>query len=168
MQSSCLKRISKDILYIKTYLQDYYVYDIEENNNIVTLTIITPNYNRLEFIISDGYPFKPPISILLNGENYKYHLSTMPSRIAYLYYHPYKFHTEDTRTLNITRPECLCCNISISPERWSPIISIHNILLEIINHNRLKEQIKYKLLLKEIFDFIDCTLDIIPVIYEFL
>ena len=169
MKSSCLKRISKDIAHIKTHMQQYDVYDIEENvDKTLTLTIITPNYNRLEFTIPNDYPFKPPQSILLNGQNYRYRLKNMPSRISELYYHPYKMYLGDITISNMKRPECICCNTILCPDNWSPVVSIYHILSEITKHNKLKSSIKYKLFLKELFDSKQLTFDLFPVIYGFL
>lgn len=170
MNSSCLKRISRDILYIKTHMQEYDVYDIEDNNTTktITLIIITPNYNRLEFTIPNDYPFKPPLYLKINGQNYRYRLKNMPSRISDLYYHPYKMYPEDTTTSNMKTPECICCDTILCPDRWSPVVSIHYILTEITKHNELKSSIKYKLLLKELFDSKWLILDLLPVIYAFL
>lgn len=169
MYPTCLKRISRDILHIKTHMQEYDVYDIEEHKNkTLTITIITPNCNRLEFIIPNDYPFKPPQSILINGQNYRYRLKNMPSRIYDLYYHPYKMYPEDTTISNMKPPECLCCNTLLCPSNWSPVVSIHHILTEITKHNELKSSIKYKLLFKELFDNKKLPFDLIPVIYAFL
>jgi len=172
MNSPCSRRIPRDLLHIKTNMQEYDVCDIEDtnsNNKTIILNIITPNYNRLEFTIPNDYPFKPPIDLKINGENYRYNLKNMPKRIANLYNYPYKLYPEDITGSNIQRKECLCCSTLLCPDNWSPVVSIHDILNEITKHNELKESIKYKLLLKELFDGNKLlTFDLFRLIYGFL
>jgi len=148
--------------------------DDQKRNNYHKLhkvEIITPKQNRLLFTITKDYPFKPPVMIMWNEENYRLLLRNMPPRIYYLFYHPNDVYVgEQTRIHKHYTPECLCCKSLMCADNWSPVYMIHNILLEIEKHNGLKRSIRYKLQLKEIFDHatVRLPLELIRNVYGFL
>jgi len=171
MSSACLRRINREILLIQETFPEYEISEFTvHKDKTITLIIYTPNYNRLDFTIPHDYPFKPPLSLTINGTNYRYKLKNMPKRIDYLYYHPNKLYTDDTRSISISnnRPNCLCCTSLLCSANWSPVICLTYILKEINIHNDLKRHIMYILRLKEIFDFTILPLELFQLIYEFL
>jgi len=167
--TSCWRRLPRDIIYIKNHIQGYDIYDATENpDKTLNITMITPNQNRLDFTIPSSYPFKPPLSLHLNGKNYRYLMKKIPPRIEYLYTHPSQFYQDEINTNIPTCYECLCCKSLLCADNWSPIHSLHHILFEIHKHNDLKRGIMYKLLLKELFDDKWLPLEIIPIVYAYL
>ena len=168
MNRLCLKRINRDMVIITEEMPEYAIYSFNETkNNTLTIEIVTPNQNILEFVLPNDYPFKPPISLKINGMNYKYQLKNMPSRIQYLYNHPYKMYPEENiiQTVNM---DCLCCTGLLCSGNWSPVVSIKDILLEINRHNDLKRHLMYKILLKKIFDKKNIMLELLRAVYDFL
>lgn len=170
MKSSCLKRVNREILSIQGELPEYKIVEVIENKDAsIILTIYSPKGNVLEFKIPNDYPFKPLLSLLVNGTNYRYKLKEMPTKIYYLYYHPEKMYVDDTTSINKEcRPTCLCCNTLLCAANWSPVIDIPHILKEIESHNDIKRKIMYKLRLKEIIEFRCLPMELIRNIYLFL
>jgi hypothetical protein len=170
MIDSPFKRIFREIEYIKNSLPEYRMYEFtEEKDKIISISLYTQKNNFLEFKLPKDYPFKPPLSFTINGENYRYRLKEMPSKIYHLYYHPEKMYMDDRSSMNKDcRPNCLCCNSLLCPANWSPITRIPHILKEIELHNDIKRNIMYKLKLKELFDFRSLPLDLIRNVYVFL
>ena len=164
------KRIIREIDYIKNSLPQYRMYEFtEDKDKIISISLYSEKNNFLEFKIPKDYPFKPPLSLTINGENYRYRLKEMPSKIYYLYYHPEKMYMDDSISINKQcRPTCLCCNNLLCPANWTPVTRIPHILKEIELHNDIKRNIMYKLKLKEIFDFRSLPLDLIRNVYLFL
>ena len=168
MNNSCIKRINREIDYLQTNKPEYQIYSFTQNTDkTLTLEIVSPNLNILEFIIGDDYPFKPPISLKLNGKNYRYLIKHMPARIEHLYYNPDKMYPAEI-CYSFTKPECLCCTGLLCPVNWSPVVTIGHILKEINGHNYLKRHFSYKLLLKELFDHRRLPLELIRSIYQYL
>lgn len=180
------RRIIKEIEYIEKNMTQYQVQNLDLGNDFynnynnkyteninndknIYLEIITPNFNSLIFKIPRDYPFNPPLKLTLNGEDYRYNLKNMPNRINYLYNHPNDVYFEEKS--NITHfkgPGCLCCSSLLCGENWSPTFKIYSILNEIELHNQLKNQIKYKLTLKPIFDKFGIPIDILRYLLRFL
>jgi len=179
MVSILNKRIQREILYIKENMPSYSISDeikniesIDSINTIdsnVYITIITPNGNKLSFTLSKDYPFKPPKQLKINDTDYIYSIKNMPQKIYYLYYDPQEvYFQEKLKSIYYTKPKCLCCSSLLCSDNWSPVSTIYYILNEINSHNNIKRNIKYKLMLKEIFNYFNLPLDIIGPIYEYL
>ena len=170
MQSACFKRMKREISMIEETFPEYRISDfIQNTDKTMTLILYTPKYNQLVFTIPTEYPFKPPLSLTINGENYRYRLKNIPKRLNYLYHHPHKLYIDDTSTVNIsTIPTCLCCTSLLCAANWSPVICLTYILKEIDTHNDLKRHMIYKLRLKEIFNSKDLPLELFRNIYSYL
>lgn len=172
------KRIMKEIEYIEENMPTYQVQILDFMNDLdsnicndkyIFLEIITPNFNILVLKIPSDYPFKPPLKVTLNGEDYRYKIKNMPNRINYLYYHPNDVYFEEKNKIkHFKSPKCLCCTSLLCGENWSPVCKISSILEEINQHNQLKNQIKYKLVLKPIFDKFGLPIDILRYLLIFL
>ena len=74
MQTVCKRRIQNEIKYIEKNLPTYIISELDNVNNVnlIYIEIITPNDNKLIFELTNDYPFKQPLSLLCNGENYRY------------------------------------------------------------------------------------------------
>jgi len=168
--STCFKRITREIEHIENTLPQYTVVEFTENiDKTMILSLLSPNNNLLRFTFSSDYPFKPPVSLKVNGYNYRQRLNKMPLKIYYLYYHPEKMYMDDTTSLPIgCVTNCLCCSSLLCGGNWTAVLRISDILKELENHNRIKRNIMYKIYLKELADYKRLPLDIIKTIYEFL
>jgi len=171
MNDSCKKRIAKEIELIESKLPTYQIgrLHINDEKKQTHFEIITPNYNTLTFILPNDYPFKPPIEVKWKGQNYRYILKNMPKRIEYLYYHQNDMYVDEKYKYTFyKKPECLCCNSLLCADNWSPVMTLHRILDEIIHHNELKRYIMYKLKLKEFFEYYHLPLELFRTIYKYL
>jgi ubiquitin-protein ligase len=180
MNPSALKRLNKEILIIQEQLPDYEVGLMEDpffennnnnnnNNKNKYLEVITPNYNRLIFTIPNDFPFKPPLGLTINGQNYRLLLKNMPKRIYYLYEHPNDvYYQEGAKISHYKKPNCLCCSTLLCADNWTPVCKLYNVLNEIKGHNELKRQIGYKLSLKPIFDKYGLSIDLLRYLFVFL
>lgn len=172
MNNTCKKRILREINYIKDNMPEYTIVDEIEENKLkkeMSIHITSPNYNNFIFRLPYDYPFKPPTKLSCNGENYRYSLKNMPTRIYYLYYHPEQMYfQEKLETINYNRRDCLCCNTLLCSANWTPVNMLHHILKEIKDHNILKKNIMYKLTLKNVFDYFDLPLELMRNVYNFL
>lgn len=174
INNTCKKRILREINFVKDNMPEYKIVEsdeIEENRmkKEIYIRIITPNYNELVFTLPYDYPFKPPTKLSWNENDYRYLLKNMPTRIYYLYYYPNQMYfQEKSETINYNRRECLCCNNLLCAANWTPVNMISHILNEIKQHNALKRNIMYKLILKMIFDYYNLPLELIRNIYDFL
>ena len=93
----------------------------------------------------------------------------MSFRIQYLYNNPKEmYYDENRKNTNLNNIPCLCCNSLLCPDNWSPVCTLYNILDEITKHNKLKNQIMNKLILKVIFDNFKLPLELIQIVYNFL
>jgi hypothetical protein len=177
MSTILTKRIEREILYIRENMPSYEILEINYNVNTYNLNIntdtyikiITPNGNKLVFILQKDYPFKVPKNVEINDIDYMYPIKNMPKRIDYLYYHPNDAYYQETSKLEFyPKSNCLCCSSLLCAANWSPACTIYYIINEINNHNNIKRHIMYKLLLKEIVDIRNLPLDLIRLIYDFL
>jgi ubiquitin-protein ligase len=171
IQTPCNKRITREITYIRTNMQEYHVSELTNKNdkNTTYIEIITPNYNRLIFKLPNNYPFKPPLSLECNGNNYRYSINNMPTRIKYLYNNPGDIYFENKLINNkFSNIKCLCCTSLLCSDNWSPAYTLYNILDEITKHNDLKRHIMYKLMLKLIFYKLNFPLELVLIIFNFL
>jgi hypothetical protein len=169
-RSTCNKRITREIEYIENSLPQYTVaHYIENTDKTMLVSLISPNNNLLQFKFSRDYPFKPPVSLKVNGYNYRQRLNRMPLKIYYLYYHPEKMYMDDTTSIPIgCVPNCLCCSSLLCGGNWTAVLRISDILKELENHNLIKRNIMYKIYLKELADYKGLPLELIKTIYEFL
>lgn len=174
MNNTCKKRLQREINYIKEKMSEYTIInpdEIEEDKlkREIYFHIITPNCNELVFTLHYDFPFKPPQNLNLNGQNYRYSLKNMPKRIYYLYYHPEQMYFQEKKeSINYSKIQCICCSSLLCPDNWSPVYMIYHILNEIKVHNALKRNIMYKLMLKNIFDYLSLPLELMRNIYDFL
>ena len=131
------RRITAEIKLLKNDNNCIHLLFDNELNSIVLKIIdsnINPNYNTLSFIISENFPFKPPI-VLIDDDNYINILKINTFN---------KLNT--LRTLN--NDCCLCCKTIICDANWYPGLTINSIISEINNNFKLIE----KILLKVSFD----------------
>jgi ubiquitin-protein ligase len=166
MQTAYNKRLPRELEQIEKNKPGYLFIEnyLDEIEKLNYLCFVTPNGNQLSFKIPNDYPFKPPTGILCNGWNYQLMLKNMPRRIDYLYYNPNEMYIGENAKFDLfspirdnivvirTKPKCLCCSTLLCPDNWSPVAMIHHILKEIDDHNKLKRQIMYKLVLFDIFE----------------
>ena len=168
----CKRRLKREIDYIKDKMPEYIILDEIEENKIkkeIYFRIITHNNNQLVFTLPYDFPFKPPQNLLLNGQNYRYSLKNMPTRIYYLYYHPEQMYFQEKKeNVNYNKIQCICCSSLLCPDNWTPVNMIYHILNEIKQHNVLKRNIMYKLNLKMIFNYYNLHFDLMRNIYDFL
>ena len=172
MNTTCKKRLQREINYIKEKMSEYTILDeMQENESKreIYLHIITPSQNELVFTLPYDFPFKPPQNLSVNGQNYRYLLKNMPTRIYYLYYHPDEIYfKEKSVNINYNNTNCLCCSSLLCADNWSPVNMVYHILNEIKQHNELKRIIMYKLMLKNMFDYFELPLELMRNIYDFL
>lgn len=171
MNPSALRRIKKEIAIIQEKLPSYEVYlnEIQEGDKNATIEVITPNFNTLVFNIPNDFPFKPPMNLTLNGENYRQKLKFMPKRIQYLYDNPNDVYFQERSTIkHYKKPECLCCSTLLCADNWSPVCTVYRLLIEINDHNTLKRQISYKLCLKSVCDKFGLPNEILRYLFVFL
>ena len=139
------------------------------NNNNICVEIITPNSNVISVTIPPEYPFRPPLNVTINSKNYRKLLANMPTRINYLYYHPNDvYYNENCKLAHYSKPECLCCSTIMCHSNWSPACSIATILHQMNQHNLLKRQISYRLLLKPGFEKNNLPLELIRNVLQYL
>jgi ubiquitin-protein ligase len=105
-------------------------------------TIITPT---VEFCIKEGYPFTPPIITLTPNPNQK-----TTKRIPYMTWLKTSSRRVHQALKTLTKTDCLCCSTILCPNRWSPAMTMRNILQEIETTQQLKRKIKYILVTKDI------------------
>ena len=117
-----LKRINNEM---KELTIKYPNVSINSNNDIITI-------DNKKFILDKSYPFVKP-TVYINGILYYKYLNT-PIRIQQI--------------LNKKKYRCMCCETILCS--WNPSNTINTILLEIKNYNKIKEEIKYILLVEEI------------------
>ena len=144
MQTTCKRRILNEIKYIEKNLPTYNISELDNVNNVnsIYIEVITPNDNKLIFELTNDYPFKQPLSLLCNGENYRYSIKKMSFRIQYLYNNPKEMYYDENRKItNLNNISCLCCDSLLCSDNWSPVYTLYNILDEITKHNKLKNQI---------------------------
>ena len=180
MNPAAMKRINREVTLIQEKLPDHEVglmedplFENNNNNNIYNknkyIEVITPNHNRLVFTLPNDYPFKPPLGLTINGENYRVLLKSMPIRIQYLYDHPNDLYFQEKANItHFKKPSCLCCSTLLCGENWTPVCTMYSILNEIKGHNDLKRQIVYKLSLKPIFDKYELPIDLLRYLFTFL
>jgi hypothetical protein len=169
------KRIIREVRYIRNNHKDYKHISINYiDPNTMYLDIKTKRGNILHFDISKYHPFKPPkleIQTKDGSYNYIYHLQSIPKSILYYLNHPNDTYIKDrthTNYYNNKDSQCLCCKSILCGSNWSPAIRIHHIILEIEEHNKTKEIIKYKLLMNYLFKIKNIPLDLITIVIGFI
>ena len=96
-------------------------------------------------------------------------LKNMPKKIEYLYYSSNDMYFEENMKYeNLKKQNCLCCSTLLCGDNWTPACKISNILNEINDHNSIKRQIMYRILLKNIFDYFNLPVDLIRNVYYYL
>ena len=163
------KRIFNEIKYIEKNLPQYIITELNILNNITYIQIITPKHNKLIFELSCDYPFKPPSYVKCNNKDYHYSLKKMPKTIEYLYYNKDDMYYQENKKITLlNKTHCICCDSLLCADNWSPSSTIYDILNEISTHNKLKNKIMNKLILKNIFDVFNLPLELIRNVYHFL
>jgi len=109
----------------------------QQQQNIITPTV--------EFCIKEGYPFTPPIITLILTTN-----PTPQKRIPYMTWLKTSSRRVHQALKTLTNTDCLCCSTILCPNRWSPAMTMRNILQEIETTQQLKRKIKYILATKDI------------------
>jgi hypothetical protein len=172
MQTIYEKRLPREIQFIEQYMPSYSFHEsfLDENEKMNKLEIVSPHGNILRFSIPNDYPFKAPVKLECNGYNYRFLLKNMPTRIHYLYTFPNEVYFREGVYIHAQRKstKCICCSGLLCPENWSPVMMIHHILSEIDGHNRLKQCIMYKLVLKDIFEKKNIPFELIRNTFEYL
>lgn len=97
-------------------------------NNVEYVITVTINNNLYKFILPSDYPFKIPLSIHYNNNNYKNILSTNTPKIKYYLKKIYGL-------------SCLCCSSLSCSNNWTPAISIASIINEINYNVKLKKDL---------------------------
>ena len=96
-------------------------------NNEYYISIIYKNI-IFDIILSNEYPFKIPLSVVINGRDYKKILAVNEPRVnEYLKKH---YHTS-----------CLCCTSIMCPDNWIPMYNISHIINDIMNNIKIKHHI---------------------------
>jgi ubiquitin-protein ligase len=150
------RRLEKEIVTLHKNMSTYKVDILPETQDTshIYIKITTPNKNDLLFVLKNSsYPFKPPIRVEWNGENYLSLVKRMPKYVEYLYHHPEEIYIteESIRQIQYSK-SCLCCTSVLCADNWTPVYRMENILNEIIHHNALKRQIMYKRMVQYIID----------------
>jgi ubiquitin-protein ligase len=139
-----VKRIAHEIQEMLPIYKSISV-EYEEARAIVTInqqTITTPT---VEFCIKEGYPFTPPIITLTPNPN-----PNTTKRIPYMTWLKTSSRRVHQTLKTLTKTDCLCCSTILCPNRWSPAMTMRNILQEIETTQQLKRKIKYILVTKDI------------------
>jgi hypothetical protein len=165
------RRVRREVQNIMDNMSFYQANILPQINNDknVYIEVVTPKLNSIIFTIPPEYPFKPPTRVTMNGHDYRYLIKNMPIRVNYLYYNPNDiYYQEHSKTTHYKRPTCLCCSSLLCADNWSPCCTIGAILEQIGQHNILKRQILYRLLLKPIFDKYNLPVELIRNVFQYL
>jgi len=150
-------RINKEILFLVSKFKTVNVeYDFEKMNHI-HITIHRKNKIQsmiIEFYITDGYPFTPPI-VHINKKPYNDFVKCKSSRLMHMVYCKEGF--------------CPCCHsIVLKKDQWLPIYFLEKIIDEIDKISAIKHKMKYYLALKNISEKINLPVDLETHIIEYL
>lgn len=108
----------------------------ERKENAISIKIIKDK-NIYELDLEKDYPFKPPVNIKYNGNNYKkslFNYSLKSKKILKSYYFM----------------ECLCCNTLLCAGNWTPACNICHIINEIDKIKKIQKEIIIRILCDEI------------------
>ena len=133
----CIKRIKRDL--------EKYDFTLSENNFVCFIY----KKKKISFYLNSSYPFVLP-KININDKLLSYQNSFFPKKLLHLY----------KNTFN----ECICCNNMYCPDRWSPALTIINVLDEYYKIKNLMVDL-YK---KQLIDYIKLPDDILGVIKEYI
>ena len=102
----------------------------------INLKIINDEYNIsikyknkiFDIILSNDYPFKIPLSVIVNGRDYRQILSTNEPKInEYLKKYYYI--------------GCLCCFSIMCPDNWMPTYNISHVINDMMKNIRIKREL---------------------------
>jgi len=130
-------------------------YEVETNysDNQATIKI-----NKMIFICTNYYPFRPPI-ITINGQSYKQWYIPPTQKINMLH----------TRYSIVDKLNCYCCYSKANPQVWNAVSRITQILDEIDHLKKYKRMVGYILSLERVFkNRSNMNEHIIEHIYKFL
>jgi hypothetical protein len=108
----------------------------ERKEKLISLKVIKEE-NTYEIDLQKDYPFKPPINIKYNGNDYKRSLSNYSEKATKILKRNYFM-------------ECLCCNTLLCGTNWSPACNISHIINEIDKITRIQNEVLIRLLCDEI------------------
>ena len=86
-----------------------------------------------KFIIQKLYPFVVP-TIFFNDVSYSNYLKLSSTRIM-------------NNVKLFSNMECLCCHSLLCSDRWNPTVSLHNIITEIKQFQKIKQMCYIKIVL---------------------
>ena len=109
--------------------ENYLVY-LKDNSNY--------KYNNYCFIVNHNYPFHPP-KLLINNIPYKEFLTKGSNKYRELF----------TKMSGLI---CICCNNIMAREKWSPALTLLNIIDEVNLFRTYKRNILNKIMLDKIKD----------------
>jgi len=166
------RRILKELQYIRTYKTIYNTISFNYIDDKLYVDIKTKKGNILRFDIHKNYPFMGPklqIQTANGSYNYKERLCNMPASIYYFIQNPNDYFKKTNKNLNISKDTlCLCCNSIFCEDNWTPVVMLYQIINEIEDHNKIKQNIAYKLVLNQYCKIKNLTYDIIKPIVDFL
>ena len=108
----------------------------ERKENSITIKVIKDK-NSYELDLQKDYPFKPPVNIKYNGNDYKRSLHNCSGKIQEIL--KKKYHMD-----------CLCCNTVLCGTNWTPACNISHIINEIDRIIKIQKEIIIILLCDEI------------------
>jgi len=151
------KRIMKEynellILYDLVSIEILEIDEINKKKKII-IYIQKQNTNIYKFIINENYPFTPP-KIFINDDNYNKFLNLRSLRFNSVLKYMKGY-------------ECLCCKSIICQNNWSPGYTIKNLINEIDNNKKIKQNIFKKLLIDQIkMKYLNSDIDIESWLFE--
>ena len=110
------------------------------NNSTIKIYIIPNEGDTIySFTITRSYPFNPPINFNINNKDYKQYLKINSSKTI-----------EELRTNYGI--QCLCCSSIYCGGKWSPSLSIKNLINEFKQMNKYRREIINRILVNKIVD----------------
>ena len=100
--------------------------------------------NTYEFDLQKDYPFKPPVNIRCNGNNYKRSLHNYSENFRKILKNKYHM-------------ECLCCNTVLCGTNWTPACNSTHIINEMDKIIKIQKEIIIIILCDDIRSKYLCT-----------
>ena len=115
----------------------------ERKGTSISIKVIKEK-NTYEFDLQKDYPFKPPVNIKYNGDDYKKSLFNYSEKMTKILKRNYFM-------------ECLCCNTLLCGTNWIPTCNISHIINEIDKITKIQNEVLIILLCDEIREKYLCT-----------
>jgi len=115
----------------------------ERKGSVISLKVIKGE-NIYEIDLQKDYPFKPPVNIKYNGDDYKKSLFNYSEKMTKILKRNYFM-------------ECLCCNTLLCGTNWIPTCNISHIINEIDKITKIQNEVLIILLCDEIREKYLCT-----------